>query len=1191
MKSPKVRIRDQVPKPSRKTPPTLVQTNKQRRTRGILKSHAEQDVRDLAEQAQWQLQHELLGPWLDPKEDTLVVFFSFSNGLNRATVVHFIGKNIDDIWAKFFAWKKRCLDKHHKARWLRLDFVIRRNLITWQQCLEQIANHKRNYFRYGICMDIDFHYPFLEQELNANAMLYLGHKHQNAGFNPSNATRYGMTRFGSSFSMPTSDEQQVMTFSTQGVLVQPYQRSILLHGYCGGNEGRNTGLRIINKLTERHVKDLIEQSSQYLADQVSATGRFTYGIHPCFDKEIHTYNTLRHASTTYSMLEAWEVTGSPNLKSAIDRSIQCLTSQLIHQHKTKSNTIVSYLHDIDNEIKLGGNAVSLLALVKYTQLTQDQSYLQLMEQLALGILDMQDPGSGRFHHVLNTSDLSIKDEFRIVYYDGEAAFGLMRLFGLTKDPRWLTGVERAFSFFIDNDYWKVHDHWLGYCVNELTIYRPNVKYYEFGIKNFLGHLDFVSERITTFPTLLELMMASHQMILRLQSSDEHRYLLEDVDLSKFYSALEKRSHYLLNGFFSPELAMYFKNPQSILGSFFIRHHSFRVRIDDVEHYLSGFVAYLQKLLLGTSLNRSSKQQDPELGQSHQYATPQILFLNQDFGDHLTGIEHAAIQRALLFKTDLHIDPIIISLQYRPFLQDNVCRHLQAKGCDSAVRVLGLYDFIQNFDLLCDTAKDTADYLPQALDPNFPDYIAEIVPGYKDVRYRDATGRLFAYKVYSKVHGSLTHINYFSNGIKIAADIFHYSGLKCSHRVYEPGATKLAFEIYYNPIGKPVFFRIFEHTCDQLPLINRLQTGFYSVSLQSNSSPGVTSEQATLTDDVIDYPIGLNALTPFIDQSSYLGGESDFAAWALYKLVTSIDNRRFLFVCDKNKSFFLPAVYVRDKLALDQQANQSVRIISMIHSTHYKGSTSDSDIKSHYRDLLMSDHHADQIVVLTPAQKNDIAGRFPHEKIEAIPHALIVSPNAADERNLTCDDQLQKIVYVARLSPEKDHITALDIFAKLLTNVQTARLHLYGEGSQRALIEAHIEKLGIASKVVLEGYHSDIPSIYRSASCAILTSKMEGFSLSLLEAMAYGCPSVAFDINYGPRDLISDGETGFLVPYGDTNLFAERLQTLITQTQLADAFSQQCKRRFEEKFSHQLISHQWNDIISSIFLDHETIQPS
>lgn len=506
-------------------------------------------------------------------------------------------------------------------KWAKLEWLTEAIPMTYKALQSELKKYKRNYFRSGIAFPSKrkpTDTPWLlatETELNAYATFYNGVDVQTAEVNNKNLNAYLKARFGSKTMPNLTDDMPIYLFKTAGVFFDAETGDTCLLS----TEPRTQGRRALAPLTAESLAPLIEKVSTYLGSQVKEDGLYEYGHFPCFGRNISTYNTLRHASSTYALIEGYEFCQQQGkgdlatLQAQIEQALTYLTSHLIRHY---SNDL-AYLVEINNEIKLGGNAVSILALVKYLQVFPNshnaENYQKIAEKLANGIVNMQRE-NGSFVHILDANTLSVTAENRIIYYDGEAAFALMRLYGMTGDERWISCVTRAFDHFIQAGHSEAHDHWLSYCSNELVMYKPERKYFEFAINNVKGYVDFIKNRITTFPTLLELSMAFHKMLLKLDEFPEFADVLDGFDVAEFYQALHTRANYLLNGVFFPELAMHYKKPNTVLYGCFIRHHAFRVRIDDVEHYLSGWVAYHQLLESGNypkSLNskKSTIKQD------------------------------------------------------------------------------------------------------------------------------------------------------------------------------------------------------------------------------------------------------------------------------------------------------------------------------------------------------------------------------------------------------------------------------------------------------------------------------------------------------------------------------------------------------------------------------------------------------
>ncbi len=116
------------------------------------------------------------------------------------------------------------------------------------------------------------------------------------------------------------------------------------------------------------------------------------------------------------------------------------------------------------------------------------------------------------------------------------------------------------------------------------------------------------------------------------------------------------------------------------------------------------------------------------------------------------------------------------------------------------------------------------------------------------------------------------------------------------------------------------------------------------------------------------------------------------------------------------------------------------------------------------------------------------------------------------------------------------------------------MDIYGDGPEKDHLQELIGSLGLESKVTLHGYQENAREQARTAICHILTSSYEGQSLAIAEAMALGCPSISYEISYGPPEMISDGHSGLLVPSGDIDSLASAITRVLGDPELASKLS-------------------------------------
>lgn len=223
----------------------------------------------------------------------------------------------------------------------------------------------------------------------------------------------------------------------------------------------------------------------------------------------------------------------------------------------------------------------------------------------------------------------------------------------------------------------------------------------------------------------------------------------------------------------------------------------------------------------------------------------------------------------------------------------------------------------------------------------------------------------------------------------------------------------------------------------------------------------------------------------------------------------------------------------------------VTVLQAFHNNHVdrQDISKLSPAKGKFFELLTHTDHLDRFITLTNAQRRDMqASLIGTDNLATVPNAFV-----GNLHHSVMPRKRGRGLITSRLVPLKRLDHAVRIFAGT-ENRESLTLEVYGTGPVEDNLKILASELGLDDSIIFHGFDPHARDAYADSSFTLMTSTSEGQGLVLLEAMAAGCVPIAYDIDYGPSDIITDGIDGFLVPAGDIGAAARVLQRFLAMNE-------------------------------------------
>lgn len=357
----------------------------------------------------------------------------------------------------------------------------------------------------------------------------------------------------------------------------------------------------------------------YFKNVVGKKGKYIYSYLPEKNEKEKRYNILRHAGTTYAILETHELMPDKELLEKAESAINFLINR-VKEFEINGNPVSAVIEK--DTIKLGGNALGIIMLAKYTQVTGNLNYLPLMQSMARWICEAQDKSGEFIIHKQGFSNNEVYD-FTSGYYPGETILALVRLYQIDGNEAWLDCAELAAQYLIevrDKDAdvdTIIHDHWLLYALDELYRQRPQALYLDHVLlisksivksqiiddkehPDWNGAYRLPHIRLESTPTACR----SEGLCAAYRLFRDHGY---DTEAAKVKIAIETGIRFQLQTQLRPESVVNYENKNLCLGAFQRGLEKYDLRIDFTQHNISSIIAYYKILSTPNPLADSPAQ--------------------------------------------------------------------------------------------------------------------------------------------------------------------------------------------------------------------------------------------------------------------------------------------------------------------------------------------------------------------------------------------------------------------------------------------------------------------------------------------------------------------------------------------------------------------------------------------------------